>query len=107
MSAETQAAVEALVAAYLMKKFIGKILEESLRVTLRTDNKSLFDAIGTTNLSQDKRLRVDLAALREMNDNDEVNFEWVDSKRQIADVLTKIRSSKRNLLQIRQHCCLA
>ena len=60
-----------------------------------------------TNLSQDKRLRVDLAALREMNDNDEVNFEWVESKSQIADVLTKIGSSKRNLLQILQHCCLA
>ena len=78
MSAETQAAVEALDAAYLMKKFIGKILQECLRVTLRTDNQSLFDTIGTTNLSQDKRLRVDLAALREMNANDEVTFEWID-----------------------------
>ena len=107
LSAETQAAVEALDAAYLMKKFIGTILDRSLKVTLRTDNKSLFDAIRTTNLSQDKRLRVDLAALREMNDNDEVNFEWVDSKNQIADVLTKIGASKRNLLQVLQHCCLA
>ena len=107
MSAETRAAVEALDAAYLMKKFNGKILEESLSVTLRTDNKSLFDAIGATNLFQDKRLRVDLAALREMNDNDELNIEWVDFKSQITDVLTKIESSKRNLLQIVQHCCLA
>ena len=35
----------------------------------------------------EKRLRVDITALREMNENNEVCFKWIYSKNQIADVL--------------------
>ena len=83
------------------------MLEKSFGIILYTDNKSLIDSINTTNLAQDKRLRVDLAALREINDNNDVDFKWVDTKSQIADVLTKKGVSKHNLLQILQQSCFA
>ena len=107
LSAETQAAVEALDAAYLLRKFIAELLSYDPQVTLFTDNKSLFDATSTTNLVSDKRLRVDLAALREMSDRNEVKFRWIETKKQLADVMTKKGPSKQNLLQVLQHCCLA
>ena len=106
LSAETQAAVEALDASYLLKKSLSEIVDADLEVTLYTDNKSLIDAINTTNLTTDKRLRVDLAALREMFENDEVKFKWIETKKQLADILTKKGASKQNLLQILQQCCL-
>ena len=74
LSAETQAAVEALDAAYMLKRFISELLGIDPDVELFTDNKSMIDAINTTNLMVDKRLRVDIAALREMNENNEVCF---------------------------------
>ena len=107
LSAETQAATEALDAAYLLRKFLVDMFEREFGVVLCTDNQSLVDSINTTNLSTDKRLRVDLAALREAHENNEVHFKWVETAKQIADVFTKKGASKRNLLQILQSCCLA
>ena len=107
LSAETQAVVEALDSAYLISKCLDAMLDKPVGITLYTDNKSLNDSINTTNLAQDKRLRVDLAALREINDNNDVDFKWVDTKSQIADVLTKKGVSKHNLLQILQQSCFA
>ena len=43
-------------------------------MNLFTDNKSLFDAINTTNVILDKRLRVDIAALRLRSDLLNPNF---------------------------------
>ena len=37
----------------------------------------------------DKRLRVDIARLREMVDKSEITISWVDEKEQLADCLTK------------------
>ena len=56
----------------LMSSIIREILcnkkDKGIELNLFTDdNKSLFDAISTTNVILDKRLRVDIAALREMH----------------------------------------
>ena len=74
--------------------------KDTLLVEMYTDSKSLFDAIHTTNLMIDKRMRVDIASLREMYENNEVSFHWLESKYQIADVLTKKGASKSNLLDV-------
>ena len=72
------------------------------KVILFTDSKSLFDAVNTSNLMLDKRLRVDIAALRELSDNREVTVKWIVSSRQLADVMTKKGASKSYLLQVLQ-----
>ena len=89
--AETQAVVEALDSAYFISKCLDAMLEKSFGIILYTDNKSLIGSIKTANLAQDKRLCVDLAALCEISDNNDVDFKWVDTKSQIADVLTTKR----------------
>ena len=42
--------------------------DKGIEMDLFTDKKSLFDAINMTNAILDKRLRVDIAALREMHE---------------------------------------
>ena len=100
LCAETLAAVEALDSAYLIEKLCCELFCNSkINVEMYTDNRSLYDAIHTTNLMVDKRLRVDIASLREMFENEEVSFHWLSSKHQIADVLTKKGASKKILIE--------
>ena len=108
ISAETQSAVEALDTAYMLERIISELFnfKKRMDIVLFIDSKSLFDAINTTNLLIDKRLRVDVSALREMNENNEVEFRWIEGKKQIADVLTKRGPSKSNLLRVLEECIL-
>ena len=104
LCAETLAAVEAVDNAYLLSAIGGELLnQERLQIDLYTDNRSLFDAVNTTNAMLDKRMRVDIAALREMSEKNEVKFMWVETKFQLADVLTKKEASKRKVLDALQH----
>ena len=104
LSAETLAAVDAVDAAYLISKILAEVIgrgkEEEIPINLHTDNKSLYDAINTTNLVLDKSWVVDIAALREMNEWGEIHFCWVDSSHQLADTLTKKGASKKKLFDI-------
>jgi ribonuclease HI len=107
LCAETLAAVDALDTAYLLSRLIAEILscgDKPVDIDMYTDSKSMYDAIHTSNMMLDKRLRVDIAALREMNDNNEVFFHWVESKDQLADVLTKDGASKWKLLDVLTKC---
>ena len=100
LCAETLAAVEALDSAYMISKLGGELFDrDALQIELYTDNKSLFDAINTTNMMLDRRMRVDIAALREMSENNEVSFFWLETKWQLADVLTKKGASKLKLIE--------
>ena len=54
------------------------------------DNKSLVDALQSTNKIEDHRLRVDLAVLEDMISRKEVcEVKWVNTTQQLADCLTK------------------
>ena len=108
MSAETQAALEALDAAWMLTNYLSEVLPNSeLKIELYTDSKSLYDCVRTTNLLTDKRLRVDVAAIREMVESGEVIVCWVEGRKQLADILTKSGPSKQNLLEILTKCRLA
>ena len=101
LCAETLAAVEALDSAYLISAVGAEVFgKQKLEVDLYTDNKSLYDAINTINVMLDKRLRVDIASLREMSENGDVSFFWIESKHQLADVLTKKGASKKKLTDV-------
>ena len=103
LGAETLSAVDALDSAYLVAKILTELVdlnEREIATSLFTDNKSLYDALNTSNLLLDKRLRVDISALREMNDRGEVSYHWVESSQQLADVLTKRGASKRKLFGV-------
>ena len=75
LATETLAGVESFDTAFLLSSNTGEILcnkkDKGIEMNLFTDNKCLFDAINTTYVVLDKRLRVDIAALREMHDKNE------------------------------------
>ena len=103
LGAETLAAVEAADSSIMCMRLLEEVLGRKrgeIRIELHTDNKSLYDALSTSNMLTDKRLRVDMAALREMNDKGEIIFRWISSSNQLADVLTKRGSSKQKLLDV-------
>ena len=104
LAAETLSAVDAMDSAHLSLKVLLEFLPEKkkreIMVSLFTDNKSLFDLVSTSNLTRDKRLRVDVAALREICEKGEAQIRWIDSMNQIADVLTKKGAAKTKLLDV-------
>ena len=110
LAAETLAAVESLDAAFFVSNLVSEVLfaEKGAKVEmlLFTDNKSLHDAVHTTNVIGDKRLRVDISALREMIERREFTMHWIESDKQVADVLTKKGASKNLLLEVLKRCKL-
>ena len=65
------------------------------------DNKSLVEAAYSSKLVEDKHLRIDLAVLRDMLHRRELtSVAWVQSARQLADVLTKRGAKADPLLSV-------
>ena len=108
LTAETLAAVEAVDAAVGLKQAVEEVMCCSLPpIKLIIDNKSLHDASNTTNVLADKRLMVDISALREMIDRNEVIIQWTESEHQLADVLTKLGANYKKLSGVLSHGQLA
>ena len=103
MAAECLAMVDAVDAAFLIKSLLEELLlcQNSIKIVSIIDNKSLFDALYSTKTIEDKRLSVDVAAVREKLNNGEIaEVKWVESSKQIADCLTKSGASAERLIAI-------
>ena len=92
MSAETLALKEAIDTGYNIQSLLNEILYNNQpKVSLEaiTDSRSLFEASFSKKSVEDKRLRIDLAVIREYIINNECKLRWVRSEKQLADILTK------------------
>merc|ERR1711895_143514 len=87
--------VDAAEAAVYYRKFLLNILGlcnsiNLIPIVCCTDNSSLYDAMHSSTQIQDKRLRIEVAILREMLNKCEITrVAWVESQKRIADSLTK------------------
>ena len=92
--------------AFLLSKLLAEIIynkkKDHLPIECRIDNRSLFQAAHSTNTLNDKRLRIEMSIVREMLERKEINLTWVETKEQIADVLTKNGASNTKLLKTLQ-----
>ena len=62
----------------------------AVRTTLRTDSRSLYAHVHLKGSCKEKRLVVELNALKEaLGDGQLTNLEWVETEQQLADELTK------------------
>ena len=106
LAAETLSLVEGVDNAILLSKLLAEVIynkpNSCLPVECRTDNKSLFQAAYTTTTLSDKRLRVEMSIVREMVERKEMKLIWVDTKDQLADVLTKKGASSSLLMETLQ-----
>ena len=93
---------DALDAAILIQAMWKEIIGSncSIEIVGITDCHSLFDAVNSTNAVSDKRLRIEMSMLREMQERGEMELTWTEKENQLADVLTKKGANSLKLLSV-------
>ena len=88
LAAECLIAVEAAEHCVLLSRLLKEVIcIDKIDVIQYSNNKSLVDAVHSTTSIEDKRLRIDVATLREMLHGHELSkFDWVCTKKMIAIV---------------------
>ena len=86
----------------LIANQISEILKiAKMPIIVVTDNESLANAVRTTTSVEEKRLRIDMACLREMISTGEIQeLKWVATEHQLADCLTKQGAKTDHLLAL-------
>ena len=64
-----------------------------------TDSRSLYDATNSCTQISDRRLRVEISAIRDSKEKGDAEIIWTKAENQLADVLTKKGASPYSLLQ--------
>ena len=104
LAAEALALVEGLDACYFVKSILQEMIkvknEHRIPIKCYTDNKSLSENIHSTKLISEKRLRLDLASIKESVNVGDIEVIWVRTSKQISDCLTKAGADFRNLVEV-------
>ena len=66
-----------------------QVIKPTSSILAVTDSRSLYDAANTSTQISDRRLRVEIAAIREAKEKEEIEILWIGKENQLADVLTK------------------
>ena len=103
LAAETLALCDGCETALFTSEILKEVLSLSaIRMSAVIDSQSLYEAIGTQKQPSNRRLRVEINALREMVERGEALISLVPGSRQLSDPLTKRGAScsmLRNVLQ--------
>ena len=105
LAAETLVASDSVDMSYYIGQILSEILfKESTRNTVpifcNVDNKSLYENVYSTKNVDEKRLRIDLAIMKQMIQNNEISMNWVESSCQISDCLTKRGADVSPLIEV-------
>ena len=102
LSAETLALSDAIDDRVSIAELISELLfngSKQILIEVYTDSKSLFDALNSKKNVTEKRLRIDIALLREIMDPKIITkLHCIDSKSQLANALTKKGACTKELL---------
>lgn len=95
LASETLALNEGADAGVLTAVMIQEVFQLSKLpdVLCKTDNASLVETLNSNNLVSDRRLRIDVARLKEMKSRGEIQIEWIKGCDQVSDCLTKAGAS--------------
>ena len=78
-------------------------MDSSCPVICFVDNKSLHESIYSTKLVDEKRLRLDIAAFKQVISQGLIRqVNWCPAENQLADVLTKRGANPSSLLDVIQ-----
>ena len=86
-------------AIYLRHLMCEMMPEQDLPIDVYVDNRSVVDAIRSTKLVSDRRLRIDIAALKQTLECIRKVI-WVPGSEQLANCLTKKGASSLDLMEI-------
>jgi hypothetical protein len=111
IAAETLSMLEGLEDGFCLRKLLEEVLNlpaKSIPLEAYNDNRSVVEAVYSTKLVDDKRLRLDIGAVREMLQSGEVNvIRWCPGSAQIANCMTKKGAPGNQLLNVLQSGKLA
>ena len=98
----TEAEALSLMEAADMVRYLNEVWTEisgrsGSPVIIKTDSKTLKDAIKSRVPVKPRTLRIDMAGIKEILDKGEMTVVWVGKKEQLADSLTKDDASKDKL----------
>jgi hypothetical protein len=105
LAAEALALQEGLEDSIYVKRMLQEImnLDGNIPIVAYNDNRSVVDNIHSTKLVDDKRLRIDIGALKESLRNGELtSVNWCPGSAQIANCMTKKGAAANNLLSVIQ-----
>ncbi|XP_076049720.1 uncharacterized protein LOC143030456 [Oratosquilla oratoria] len=99
LSAEAMALLECAESSVYLARIPSNISGcPALKICCFVNNKSLVDALYSCRSVDNKRLRTDLAVLRDMLEQGEIaEATWVETSQQLADCLTKKGASTERL----------
>ena len=102
LAAETLAMSDAAETSLYIKHIISEMIDGvELPIVCYTDNKSLVDVLDSKKNVDDKRLRIDIALLKDMLQKKEISsIKWVNTHAQLANCLTKRGASASQLLAV-------
>ena len=100
IEAEAVSLGEALEVALYLKELWRELSVSELSITGKTDSRTLERAIVSATAVSNRRLRIDLAAMKETLESGQVErIEWIGSTQQVADGLTKVCGRESLLLE--------
>ena len=102
LAAETLSFTDGADSAIYFSKLIQEFTFNIPPIICYTDSRSLFESAGSYKPVNDRRLRVEINAIREMLLKNEITIKWIDGKQQISDVLTKKGASPFLLMDVIQ-----
>jgi len=100
LAAETLAMANALEEAVYLREILQTSTATNVPITAISDNKSLVQAVASTSLVLEKRLRIEVSAIKELVELSNVTLKWVPGSHQLADVLTKKGVTADSLLTV-------
>lgn len=90
IAAETLAMGEATDSCFYIAAILAEILSFKVPIHCLIDNKSLFENVHSTKSVSEKRLRIEVATIKQMIERNEIkSVSWVETDQQLADCLTK------------------
>ena len=94
IAAESLSASDAADVCYYLGCLLSEILFGAsngnvIPIVSYVDNYSIFENVYSTKSVSEKRLRIDIASLKQLIQEGHVDLKWIESSRQLADCLTK------------------
>ena len=101
--AETLSLSEGLDNAYYVASLYNEILyngnENLFPNEAYIDNKSSFNSLQSTKMVSERRLRLDISAVKEMlSSNEIVKIDWLPTEKQLSNSLTKQGANTHDLI---------
>ena len=77
-----------------------KVEQLTIQIISFVVSRDLFDAIYSTKMVEDKKLRCDIAQIQESVRKENIELKWVPGPEMLADCLTKKTGNSAELLQV-------